>query len=93
LSRAGRCRRFQASIKNPAPIDHHYHDIGLGAPGEPLREQAGTASHARHNHLTTHITWQEIEAICPTGLDRSHVVDVHLRWPEATVGRTRWLAV
>ena len=31
--------------------------------------------------MAKHITWQEIEAICPVDTDRSYVVDIELRWP------------
>ena len=36
------------------------------------------------------IVWQEIEAICPVDPKRSHVVDLRLRWPAATLAETRW---
>jgi hypothetical protein len=32
--------------------------------------------------MAKRIAWQEIEAICPGDIDRSHVVDLKLRWPE-----------
>jgi hypothetical protein len=34
--------------------------------------------------------WGEIEAIYPVNIDRSHVVDIKLRWPKATLAGTRW---
>lgn len=37
------------------------------------------------------IAWQEIAAICPVDPDRSRVVDIELRWPKVTLGKTRWL--
>jgi hypothetical protein len=40
--------------------------------------------------MSRHIEWQEIEAICPINADRSHVVDIKLRWPKITLGETRW---
>lgn len=36
------------------------------------------------------IAWREIEAICPADRDRSHVVDLRLRWPSETLAETRW---
>jgi len=36
------------------------------------------------------IAWQEIERICPLDSDRSHVVDITLRWPESTLADARW---
>jgi hypothetical protein len=36
------------------------------------------------------IAWQEIEAICPVDTDRSHTVDIALRWPATTLRETRW---
>lgn len=36
------------------------------------------------------IAWQEIKAICPVDTDRNHTVDIELRWPNATLGKTRW---
>jgi hypothetical protein len=36
------------------------------------------------------IEWQEIEAICPVNVERSHVVDLKLRWPAATLAQARW---
>jgi hypothetical protein len=41
--------------------------------------------------MARHIEWQEIEAICPVDTDRSHTVDIRLRWPRATLDQTRWL--
>jgi len=40
--------------------------------------------------MAKHITWQEIEAICPVDTDRSYVVDIELRWPRVTLGEARW---
>jgi hypothetical protein len=40
--------------------------------------------------MSRHIEWQEIEAICPVNTDRSHVIDIKLRWPKFTLGETRW---
>ena len=40
--------------------------------------------------MERHIAWQEIEAICPVNTDRSHVVDIVLRWPRITLDKTRW---
>jgi hypothetical protein len=37
------------------------------------------------------IAWQEIESICPVSIERSHVVDIMLRWPRLTLAKTRWL--
>ncbi len=36
------------------------------------------------------IAWQEIAAICPVDTDRSCVIDIDLRWPKITLGKTRW---
>jgi hypothetical protein len=36
------------------------------------------------------IAWQEIAAIYPVDLDRAHVVDLELRWPETTLAGARW---
>jgi hypothetical protein len=41
--------------------------------------------------MSRHIEWQEIEAIWPVNTDRSHVIDIKLRWPKNTLGETRWL--
>jgi hypothetical protein len=30
------------------------------------------------------------ESICPVSTERSHVVDIMLRWPRVTLGKTRW---
>ena len=35
------------------------------------------------------IAWQEIEAVCPADPNRSHVVDLRLRWPATTLAETR----
>jgi hypothetical protein len=40
--------------------------------------------------MSRRIEWQEIEAICPVNSDRSHVVDMRLRWPQITLAGTRW---
>jgi hypothetical protein len=40
--------------------------------------------------MSKRIGWHEIEAICPVDIDRSHVVDLKLRWPETTLAKTRW---
>jgi hypothetical protein len=36
------------------------------------------------------IGWQEIEGSCRVDVERSHVVDFRLRWPEITLRDTRW---
>lgn len=36
------------------------------------------------------IAWQEIAAICPVDTDRCRVIDIELRWPKITLGKTRW---
>src|SRR5215510_12832137 len=43
-----------------------------------------------HRLMSRHFEWQEIEAIYPVNIDRSHVVDIRLRWPKATLAGTRW---
>jgi hypothetical protein len=40
--------------------------------------------------MSRHFEWREIEAIYPVNIDRSHVVDIRLRWPKATLAGTRW---
>jgi hypothetical protein len=40
--------------------------------------------------LPRRITWQEITAICPVDMARNHTVDIELRWPQSTLGKTRW---
>jgi hypothetical protein len=40
--------------------------------------------------MARHIRWQEIAAIYPVDTVRSHVVDIELRWPKSTLGKTRW---
>jgi hypothetical protein len=40
--------------------------------------------------MSKRIEWQEIEAICPVDVERSHVVDLKLRWPATTLAQTRW---
>jgi hypothetical protein len=39
--------------------------------------------------MPRHIEWHEIEAIYPVDPNRSHVVDIKLRWPEITLAETR----
>lgn len=39
--------------------------------------------------MSKHIKWQEIESVCPVDTDRSHTVDIRLRWPKSTLGETR----
>ena len=41
--------------------------------------------------MARRIEWQEIGAICPVDTDRSHTVDIRLRWPRTTLDQTRWL--
>jgi hypothetical protein len=36
------------------------------------------------------IAWYEIKGICAVDPDRSHVVDIKLRWPKNTLGEARW---
>jgi hypothetical protein len=36
------------------------------------------------------IAWQEIAYIAPVDTDRSHVVDITLRWPDTTLCDARW---
>ena len=36
------------------------------------------------------IAWQEIDAICAVDTDRCRVIDIELRWPKITLGKTRW---
>jgi hypothetical protein len=36
------------------------------------------------------IAWHEIAAIYPVDTDRARVVDIALRWPKITLGKTRW---
>ena len=43
-----------------------------------------------HRLMPKHITWQEIEAVCPVDTDCSCVVDIELRWPKVTLGEARW---
>jgi len=40
--------------------------------------------------MARHIRWQDIAAIYPVDTVRSHVVDIELRWPKSTLGKTRW---
>jgi hypothetical protein len=37
------------------------------------------------------IGWHEIEMVFPVNLDRGKVIDLSLRWPDATLAGTRWL--
>jgi hypothetical protein len=41
--------------------------------------------------MARRIEWQEISAICLVDTDRSHTVDVRLRWPRTTLDKGRWL--
>jgi hypothetical protein len=43
-----------------------------------------------HRLISRHIAWQEIKAIWPVNADRSHTIDIELRWPETTLRDTRW---
>jgi hypothetical protein len=43
-----------------------------------------------HRLMSKHIGWEEIAAIWPVKTDRSHVIDVELRWPKATLEAARW---
>ena len=40
--------------------------------------------------MARRIEWQEIGAICPVDTDRSHTVDIRLRWPRTTLDQTSW---
>jgi hypothetical protein len=40
--------------------------------------------------LSRPIGWEEIEGICHVDTQRSHVLDIKLRWPEVTLRQTRW---
>lgn len=40
--------------------------------------------------LSRPIGWQEIEGSCRVDIERGHVVDFRLRWPEITLRDTRW---
>jgi hypothetical protein len=40
--------------------------------------------------MAKRITWQEIAGVCSVNTDRSHVIDIALRWPEITLAETRW---
>jgi hypothetical protein len=42
--------------------------------------------------MPRHIEWHEIEAVCPTDIDRGHVVDIRFRWPTLTLAQARWPA-
>src|SRR5215831_13365422 len=41
--------------------------------------------------MARRIEWQEIGAICQVDTDRSHTLDIRLRWPRTTLDQTRWL--
>jgi hypothetical protein len=41
--------------------------------------------------MARRIEWQEIGAICLVDTDRSHTVDIRLRWPRTTLDQTCWL--
>ena len=41
--------------------------------------------------MARRIEWQEIDAICLVDTDRSHTVDIRLRWPRTTLDQTCWL--
>ena len=41
--------------------------------------------------MARRIEWQEISAICLVDTDRSHTVDIRLRWPRTTLDQTCWL--
>ena len=43
-----------------------------------------------HRLMSKHIAWEEIAAIWPVKTDRSHVIDVELRWPRVTLEKARW---
>ena len=45
-----------------------------------------------HRLMSKHIAWEEIAAIWPVKIDRSHVIDVELRWPKVTLEDARWRA-
>ena len=45
-----------------------------------------------HRLMSQHIAWEEIAAIWPVKIDRSHVIDVELRWPKVTLEDARWRA-
>lgn len=40
--------------------------------------------------MSRRIAWQEIAAVCPTDLDRAHVLDLKLRWPRETLEKSPW---
>jgi len=40
--------------------------------------------------MARRIEWQEIGAICLVDTDRSHTVDIRLRWPRTTLDQTCW---
>jgi hypothetical protein len=40
--------------------------------------------------MARRIEWQEIAAICLVDIDRSHTVDIRLRWPRTTLDQTCW---
>jgi hypothetical protein len=73
--------------------------IALIAQGLSRRARAGAVVLSVHERgifdrrlMSRHIDWQEIAAIWPVNIDRSNVVDIELRWPKITLGRTRWSA-
>ena len=41
--------------------------------------------------MARRIEWQEIGAICPVDTNRSHTVDIRLRWPRTALDQTCWL--
>jgi hypothetical protein len=41
--------------------------------------------------MARRIEWQEIGDICLVDTDRSHTVDIRLRWPRTTLDQTSWL--
>ena len=42
--------------------------------------------------MPRHIAWHEIASICPADPDRSHVIDLYLRWPRTTLTEAQWPA-
>ena len=42
--------------------------------------------------MARRIEWQEIGAVCLVDTDRSHTVDIRLRWPKTTLDKSCWLA-
>jgi hypothetical protein len=43
-----------------------------------------------HRLISRPIAWQEIKAIWPVNADRSHTIDIELRWPKTTLRDARW---